>query len=227
MTVSVQDNIIRYTGNAEDKIFPVEFPVLAATDLSVWLTDRESNTDTLQVITTHYTVNISDDNQSATVTFVAAPTTANYVTIARVLPITPVTNYVENDTFPAETHEAAIDKLTMICQQLQKQLARASTLSITSTDSPPAISAGSGIAGVTNVFPVKITSTPTSGVSTFVEQEPAASGAWEVKSGGLTGSSREINGCLESFLDDYVMMIAIEDSASSVEYRFSPPGVCP
>ena len=60
-----------------------------------------------------------------------------------------------------------------------------------------------------------------------MEQEPRPNGVWAAKSGGLAGSSREINGCLESFLNDYVMMIAIEDSASSVEYRFSPPGVCP
>ena len=223
MTVSVSDNRVKYTGTGALKSFDVPFPVIAEGDLSVWLTDRESSADVLQVLTTNYTVSIATDNQSALVTFVAAPTDSNFVTIARVIPITQLTDYVANDPFPAETHEDAIDKLTMICQQLDDQLGRAVAIPITSTASPPAIA---DMPGVTNVFPAKIVSAPTNGLSSFTEQEPIGSGGWQDKSGGVTGAAREIAGCYDDYSTEVVLMTAIEDSIGSVDYRFQPPGAC-
>lgn len=44
--------------------------------------------------------------------------------LQRILPITQELDYVENDPFPAETHEEGLDRLTMICQQIQDELDR-------------------------------------------------------------------------------------------------------
>tara|TARA_R100000306_G_C4362013_1_gene135742 strand:- start:347 stop:1027 length:681 start_codon:yes stop_codon:yes gene_type:complete len=225
MTVSVSDNRIEYKGgNGFQKAFPVPFPVLDETHLSVWLTDRTSFADVLQVLNSNYTVDITPgDNQTSVVTFAVAPTVSNFVTIARVVPITQLTDYVANDPFPAETHEDAIDKLTMICQQLNDQLDRAVAIPITSTASPPPIE---DMPGVTNVFPAQITSSPTNGLSTFAEQEPIGGGGWQAKSGGVTGAAREITGCYDAYDTKFVLMTAIEDSIGSVDYRFQAPGVC-
>ena len=44
--------------------------------------------------------------------------------IVRHLDIVQETDYVENDPFPAETAENSLDRLTMICLQLQEQIDR-------------------------------------------------------------------------------------------------------
>ncbi|NDV18234.1 hypothetical protein GO013_02220 [Pseudodesulfovibrio sp. JC047] len=46
--------------------------------------------------------------------------------------ITQETDYIENAAFPAASHEAALDKLTMICQSLSERLDRTITLRISS-----------------------------------------------------------------------------------------------
>jgi len=43
-------------------------------------------------------------------------------------------DYVENSAFPAETHEAALDLLTMICQSLQEQIGRAVLYPVSTPD---------------------------------------------------------------------------------------------
>jgi hypothetical protein len=225
VTVSTQDSKIQYFGDGSNVNFTVPYPLLDETHLDVYLTDRGDDTETAQVLTTDYTVEIESDNQSATVTFNTAPTSTDLVTIIRTVPITQLVDYIQNDPFPAETNEQALDKLTMICQQLEELFNRCTTLAITSTSSQPTITTGSGVAGVTNVFPAKLAA-PTNGVSTFAEQEPLAAGGWQALSGGLTGSARAMNGCLDSYVDKFVFMMAIEDEDSNVEYRFEPPGDC-
>jgi hypothetical protein len=54
------------------------------------------------------------------------------VSILRVLPLTQTVDYVPYDAFPAQTHEGALDKLTMIDQQLQEQIDRALKLPVES-----------------------------------------------------------------------------------------------
>jgi hypothetical protein len=58
-----------------------------------------------------------------------APATGETLTVKRDVPITQGTDYVENDSFPAESHEQALDKITMIVQQQQEELDR--TLKLT------------------------------------------------------------------------------------------------
>jgi hypothetical protein len=46
------------------------------------------------------------------------------LTILRKVPLTQLTDYVENDIFPAESHERALDKLVMIVQEFSEELSR-------------------------------------------------------------------------------------------------------
>ncbi|MCP4830323.1 MAG: hypothetical protein GY889_15745 [Proteobacteria bacterium] len=62
---------------------------------------------------------------SATVVFDTAPINAAKIVIRRIVPKTQAVDYVPYDTFPAETHEAALDKLTQVDQQLQEEIDRA------------------------------------------------------------------------------------------------------
>jgi hypothetical protein len=72
---------------------------------------------------------------------VAAPPTGTQLIIVRNVPATQETDYLANDPFPAESHERALDKLTMLVQQELTESDRAlkiplSSLPTTSTELP-------------------------------------------------------------------------------------------
>ena len=65
MTVSVLRNKVQYGGNSSTTQFTVNFPYTEKSQILVYLND------TLQTITTHYT--LTDPDSTGTVTFVTAP----------------------------------------------------------------------------------------------------------------------------------------------------------
>jgi hypothetical protein len=80
---------------------------------------------TVLVLGTDYTVTGAGVEAGGAIILTGTATAAgNTVTIKRSIPITQLVDYVYNDRFPAETHERALDKLTMICQFLQEQAER-------------------------------------------------------------------------------------------------------
>jgi len=111
MTVSVLRNKVQYGGNSSTTQFTVNFPYTEKSQIKVYLND------TLQTITTHYT--LTDPDSTGTVTFVTAPATGTLVTILRETDFLQTTDYANNDILDAETLEAAFDKLTMMCQQVK------------------------------------------------------------------------------------------------------------
>jgi hypothetical protein len=113
MTVSSATSRNEYNGNAATLIFAYTFRILDEDHIAVYVDD------VLKTITTHYTVSGVGDSGGGSITFLSAPAsgTGNVVFIRNV-PVTQETDYVENDPFPAESHEEALDKLTMIVQQI-------------------------------------------------------------------------------------------------------------
>ena len=67
------------------------------------------------------------------ITFGTAPTNTETVVVVRNVPLTQQTDYQANDPFPAESHEEALDKLTMLTQQIQDAVNRSIKLSATNT----------------------------------------------------------------------------------------------
>ncbi len=128
MTVSSTTSRNEYNGNAATTDFAYTFRILDEDHVSVYVDD------VLQTITTDYTVSDVGVSGGGTISFVAAPAagTANVIFLRNV-PLTQETDYVENDPFPAESHEDALDKLTMVAQQLQEQIDRTIVLPPTST----------------------------------------------------------------------------------------------
>jgi hypothetical protein len=129
MTVSSTTAKDTYTGDGSTTTFAFTFPILDETHLEVQIKDV-NNVVTTKVLTTDYTVtgtgNVvgSTDYQSGNIVFGAGdiPAATDTVIIKRNVPLKQETDYTENSTFPAETHEDALDKLTMITQQLDEQL---------------------------------------------------------------------------------------------------------
>jgi hypothetical protein len=129
MTVSTTTNKIRYSGTGSQYVFPYTFKIFADDDLEVILTSA-AGVDTVKTLTTHYTVSGAGSGSGGNVTMITAPASGEYLTVKRNLDILQETDYVENDPFPAESHENALDRLTMICQQLNEAVDRALKISI-------------------------------------------------------------------------------------------------
>jgi len=131
MTVSTSTSRIEYTGDAVTTVFSFPYYFLANGDLKVYLDG------VLQTITTHYTVAGAGVGAGGTVTFLTAPPNGDVVVIYREVAITQAVDYTPNDPFPANTHEQALDRLTMIAQRLDDRLDRALTLPDSSTATTP------------------------------------------------------------------------------------------
>jgi hypothetical protein len=116
MTVSSSVNRNDYAGNGSTTNFAVSFRFLQNSDVKATLRDA-SGVETLQVETTNYALTGAGDAGGGTLVMLVAPPTGTTLTIQRDVPATQETDYVENDEFPAESHEDALDKLTMLVQQ--------------------------------------------------------------------------------------------------------------
>lgn len=125
MTVPSTTSRDSQTGNGVTLVFTVPFRILDQTHIQVLLT--VGGVTTTQVLTTHYSVS-GVGNPNTTVTFVTAPPSGSTITFLRSVPSTQETDYVPNDPFPAESHERALDKLTMLVQQALEVIARSLTL---------------------------------------------------------------------------------------------------
>lgn len=129
MTVATTTNKRIATGDGSTVDFAFTFPFFDNSDIEVYLDG------TLKTETTDYT--LTNDDPGGTVSFLVAPASAVQVLIKRIIPQTQEADYVENDDFPAEVHEKALDRDVMMIQQIQEVLDR--TLRLVSTsevDSP-------------------------------------------------------------------------------------------
>lgn len=128
MTVSTTSARVAYTGDAGTTVFSVPFYFIESGDLAVYLTVSDVTTE--QTETTHYTVSGAGNEAGGSVTMVSAPASGAVLTIIREPQQVQTTDYQANDPFPAETHEAALDKQMMVSQHLQDQINRAIVLPV-------------------------------------------------------------------------------------------------
>jgi len=123
MTVSTTISPIVYNGDGATVNFSFTFPILKETHITVTIKDEDGNYS-LKSLTTDYSVSGVGNRSggtnysSGTVTFVTAPLSTDIIIISRNTPLTQDTDYIENDKFPAETHEEALDKLTLQIQEV-------------------------------------------------------------------------------------------------------------
>jgi hypothetical protein len=148
MTVSSTLNRIEYDGNGATALFPFPIYFLAAEDLKVYLRDALGG-ESLKAHAIDYAISGQGDPAGGAVSFFAPPLPGEKVVILRDPPLTQTTDYQANDAFPAETHERALDKLTMQVQRVAERIDRSVTLEETATDGAGAYDfGGNRIAGV-------------------------------------------------------------------------------
>ena len=133
MTVSSTTTKNSYSGNGSLTVFAYGFKIFDEEDIEVILRNDTTGTETVQTITTNYSVSNVGNASGGNVTFVTAPASGITVVLRRASPLTQTTDYTPNDPFPAESHEDALDKLTFISQQLQEEVDRSIKLSRTNT----------------------------------------------------------------------------------------------
>lgn len=111
MTVQTNTNSIAYVGNGSTVHFDYDFLVIDDDHLKVYFGD------VLQ--TSGYVVSGVGSQTGGIVAFAVAPSSGTSITLTRDVPFTQLTDYQPYDAFPAESHERALDLLTMMAQQLK------------------------------------------------------------------------------------------------------------
>ncbi|WP_272701539.1 phage tail fiber protein [Desulfovibrio sp. Fe33] len=131
MTVSSTETKVLYAGNGSTAAFAIPFMFLRNEDIDVMLVDAHGVEWILSEGTDYSLVGAGD--QAGGVCSVVRPLETGQTLVLRREPdMVQEVDYVENDAFPAATHEAALDKLTMICQSLAEKLDRALTFRVSS-----------------------------------------------------------------------------------------------
>ncbi|UQP02227.1 hypothetical protein L0Z36_10100 [Burkholderia multivorans] len=116
MTVNSSTQSVTYNGDGSTFVFPIPFYFLKNEDIHAALVINDVGTDL--VFGTDYGLNGAGDPNGGTLTMFIAPSRGYQLVIDREVPVTQQTEYQQNDPFPAKTTEKALDKLTMICQQI-------------------------------------------------------------------------------------------------------------
>ncbi len=135
MTVSTTASRKTYSGNGSTVDFSFPYKFFADGDLVVVLIDS-SGTETTQVLNTDYTVSGEGTDTSGQVSMSTAPASGETLVIYRSLDLTQDVDYISGDAFPAETHEQALDRLTLIAQQLDSTKTRSVRLADSVADDP-------------------------------------------------------------------------------------------
>lgn len=122
MSVQTETNQIQYLGNnSTTTAYPVPFYFLEKSDLKVVVTPAIGDETALN-LGTDYAVSGEGNALGGNITTVSAWNSSYKITIYREVPATQTTVYEENADFPAKSEERALDKLTMLTQQLSRKL---------------------------------------------------------------------------------------------------------
>ena len=128
MTVGVVLGKSVATGTGSVAAFSFNAPVAAVDELAVYTVVIATGVQTKQTRggsgTYDFSVTINASTRFATITLNNNLPDTHQVIILREVAIKQETDYVAGDAFPAETHEAALDKLTFITTQLSERIDR-------------------------------------------------------------------------------------------------------
>ncbi|WP_312465703.1 phage tail fiber domain-containing protein [Atlantibacter hermannii] len=116
MTVSSTQSYIEYNGDGATTTFPIPFYFLLNSDISALVADASGGVSE-PVNGISFTVTGAGTSGGGVLTANTTYPTGSTILIYRNPPVTQETKYYENGKFPAASHEAALDKLTMLIQE--------------------------------------------------------------------------------------------------------------
>lgn len=119
-----------YAGNGATTVFPVPFEIFSETaTVEVWLRVNSTGVETEQTDPAEFSIAGTD------VTMVTAPASGETLVVKRVRNVDQLTDFVDGDAFPAETHETILDKFAASMQEFREQISRTLLQKNTSTGS--------------------------------------------------------------------------------------------
>ncbi len=124
MTISGVITRAEMIGNGAGTAIPLNFVFFGQTttaELKVIEVVIATNAETVLTNGSDYTVSGGNGSTGTVTATVAPPSTVKWVVIRETKQLQE-TDYIENDAFPAETHENALDRLTAINQEQQEKL---------------------------------------------------------------------------------------------------------
>lgn len=125
-----------FDGNDSTTELPFAFKVFSASDLYVVIAD-EIGTETVLALTTDYTVTLNADQNvspGGTVTLAAPLATGNTAVVSSKLPNLQPTDLTNQGGFYPKVVTSALDRLTILVQQLAEKLSRSLKLAISTPD---------------------------------------------------------------------------------------------
>ena len=137
MTVSTTETSVSYIGDGSTTVFAFTFACLSPGEILAY----EDGIPQSPVVTLNAD---QSTNPGGSVELSPAPT--GTVLIMRDTAITQQTDYNAYDPFPAETHEMALDRLTLICQDIMAALSNFEGITPQYVD-VPATANSPGVAG--------------------------------------------------------------------------------
>ena len=134
MTVKSDQRKIIYEGNGTTTQFAVPFYFINQSDIEVSV--YNGTTTTPLVLNTDYTLTGAGVETGGTVTTAEPVASGSEIAILRNVPYKQEMDIPENDIFPSQNMERALDRLTMQTQQLAEQVARSVTVDVFSDADP-------------------------------------------------------------------------------------------
>ena len=142
MTVNTSTAQAQYAGNGTTQIFAIPFYFLVDTDIKISKLTA-AGVGTVRTLNSDYTLTGAGNGAGGSATLVVAPASGDQILIERNVTAVQQTAYPSNSTFPAASHELALDRLTMLVQQLQTADGR----TLTRNGLTPAYDAGGNTIG--------------------------------------------------------------------------------
>lgn len=105
-----------YTGNGVTTSFSIPFSFLNNTQIKVsWV---DGATETESILTEGVEYDLTGGNPATHVLFLTAPDSDKVITVYRETALQQTYDYLDTGAFPAEAHEAALDKIVMMIQEV-------------------------------------------------------------------------------------------------------------
>jgi hypothetical protein len=192
MAVQSDTSSISYTGNnSTTTSYAVPFVFLENAHLAATAKVTATGVETAVTLTNH--TGAGDANGGTVRTAVAVPATST-LTIFRVVPATQTTTYQEGGDFPAASHERALDKLTMLAQQVDRSADRAIRVSEADGSRNDMVAVANSLVGLDG------------------SKQPKAMTASEVKTFlALSGVTLDVDAGMKTFADASERALAVPD----------------
>jgi hypothetical protein len=213
MTISTQTSKAAFSGNGVSAVFPLPFPFRREADIRAVL--RRGGAETPLTQGEHYALSGAGAASGGSLTMLTPPATGETLVAWRAPALVQEVDYVENAAFPAETHEAALDHLTMICQCLQEQLDRA-VLYPVSTPEEDVLDSGAFLSATASNRTAARASEQNAGTSAAQSAASAASASASAAAAAQSAASAE---SVAAGLDGSVKVSATDGTARSLSAK--------